>query len=85
MPTLKLLVDAVSRDTAFLKTVLATAAHYDDFTAKLLELSDSTAAETKNRRTAEVVIGVHRSDYMLDEPSGRLLQVLEASIWCLTH
>ncbi|CAD7702221.1 unnamed protein product, partial [Ostreobium quekettii] len=75
MPILNRLVDAVSRDSAFLKSVLSSAAQYDDFTANLLELNDATMASSRQTDSSEVVVGVHRSDYMLDEPSGKLLQV----------
>jgi glutathione synthase len=55
--------------------VLAAAAQYDDFTARLLDVLRATRAERAARAGCEVVFGVHRSDYMLDYPSGRFLQV----------
>lgn len=75
MPTLNLLVDAVSRDEEFLQSTLKLASKYDEFTANLLRTFDATKQERQSR--TEVSVGVHRSDYMLDEPSGRVLQVVK--------
>jgi glutathione synthase len=46
-------------------------------TGRLLGLlHDSAAARSATAAAGlEVVLGVHRSDYMLDEPSGGFLQV----------
>lgn len=73
MPTLNLLVDAVSRDEDFLQSTLKLTTKHDEFTANLLKTFDATKKERHSR--TEVSVGVHRSDYMLDEPSGRVLQV----------
>ncbi len=77
MPLFNRLVDAVAADEAYLSSTLARAAEHDDFTAQLLTLMTDTAAARRRWREAgrEVVLGVHRSDYMLDAPSTRFLQV----------
>ncbi len=77
MPLFNSLVDAVAADEAYLQRVLGAAAQHDAFTARLLALLDSSRAARAAVRSAgrEVVLGVHRSDYMLDAPSGKFLQV----------
>jgi hypothetical protein len=42
---------------------------------KLLGLHRETSDVRDVRGPTELVLAVNRSDYMLDEPSGRLLQV----------
>ena len=71
MPLMNRLYDAVSRDSEFLMSTLRPAAEFDDFTAHLLKIYD----EVKDCQNGDVTLGIHRSDYMFDEPSGRLLQV----------
>lgn len=77
MPLFNSLVDAVAADEPYLRRVLGAAAQHDAFTARLLALLDSSRAARVAVRGAgrEVVLGVHRSDYMLDAPSGKFLQV----------
>ena len=72
---LNALVEAVSNNPEYLAQTLAPASAHDDFARRLLELH----AEVRRRRgdawLCERALGIHRSDYLLDEPSGRLLQV----------
>lgn len=84
------LADAVSRDDEYLHRVLAPAARYDPFTARLLELH----ARTGNVRASKIQSGhdftlsITRSDYMVHEPTNALLQVelntIAASFGCLS-
>ena len=74
MPLMNELYDAVSCDSEFLTATLKSAAEFDDFTAKWLEIY-SEVRDKKTDRT-DITLGIHRSDYMLDDPSGRLLQVV---------
>lgn len=64
------LVDRISLDEDYLEQTLAVAASGDDFTAKLLEVFRRTRPERQANKEQEVVLGIHRSDYMLDAPSG---------------
>lgn len=68
------LVDAVSRDGAYLRRVLRGTVEHDEFTARLLGVYEAVRARKGEAMHARAV-GVHRSDYMVDEPTGRLLQV----------
>lgn len=43
--------------------------------ARLLQLYDATEGVRRQRAGDELVLAMNRSDYMLDEPSGSLLQV----------
>lgn len=67
------LYDAVSRDSEFLLSTLKSAAELDDFTAKLMDIY---ADVRKQKGEEDVVLGIHRSDYMLDDASSRLLQAM---------
>ena len=67
-PLHSLLVDAVSCDRAWLAETLAPVLKSDAFTARLLELMQACPEQ-------RVRLGLHRSDYMVDGPSGKLLQV----------
>eukprot|EP00897_Mesotaenium_endlicherianum_P003739 jgi/Mesen1/3393/ME000192S02564 len=58
------LADRVSQDGAFLQSTLARAAKTDSFTANLLRIHQQ-----------DIRLGMHRSDYMLDEATGACLQV----------
>lgn len=82
------LVDAVASDEAYLQNTLAAAAQHDDFTAKLLGVLTETAAARQQCKSQKVVLGIHRSDYMLDAPSGTFLQVelntIASSFACLS-
>ena len=74
MPLFSLLVHQVSCDEEYLQQTLAAAAQFDGFTAKLLDVLVTTAA-ARRALGPGVSLGLHRSDYMLDEPSGCFLQV----------
>ncbi|GBF95516.1 glutathione synthetase [Raphidocelis subcapitata] len=84
------LVDAVARDEDYLEQTLAQAAAFDDFTARLLSLLRDSRPARRAAAAAgrEVVLGIHRSDYMLDGPSGGFLQVelntIASSFACLS-
>ncbi len=69
------LVDAVAGDETWLEETLALAATHDDFTGRLLGLLQSTREARGRWAGSRPVLGVHRSDYMLDAPSGGFLQV----------
>ncbi|GFR52731.1 hypothetical protein Agub_g15268 [Astrephomene gubernaculifera] len=90
MPLFNSLIDAVASDEAYLETVLRPAAQHDAFTARLLRVLCASRGRRAALRAAgrEVVLGVHRSDYMLDQPSGTFLQVelntIASSFGCLS-
>ena len=48
--------------------------------AKLLEIHRKTKAIRDEKRDTELVLALNRSDYMLDEPSGTLMQVSPAIV-----
>lgn len=75
MPAFSIMVQAVSESDEYLNSVLKLAAQYDEFTGKLLTLHNQTV-EARKRFGSPITLGLHRSDYMLDGPSNRLLQVL---------
>lgn len=79
MTAFNILIDKVAADETYLKQTLQKAAQHDDFTARLLALMGASAAARAEAAVPggvpEVVLGVHRSDYMLDAPSGGFLQV----------
>lgn len=68
------LVQTISEDSLYLNDTLKLAAQYDAFTGKLLTLYNETAA-ARAQFGSPINLGLHRSDYMLDGPSGKLLQV----------
>jgi len=72
-------VDAVAADEAWLESTLAPAAAHDEFTGRLLALLVSSREQRARWADRAVVLGVHRSDYMLDAPSGGFLQVAKPS------
>ncbi|KAG7273985.1 hypothetical protein CRUP_011167 [Coryphaenoides rupestris] len=71
-PHYNLLVDLVSRDAPFLEEALASTVLVDDFTARLFNIHKQMLAEG---RSSPIVLGINRSDYMLDDPGGHLKQV----------
>ncbi|KXZ48946.1 hypothetical protein GPECTOR_24g236 [Gonium pectorale] len=89
-PLFNSLVDAVAADEAYLEAVLRPAAAHDAFTARLLALLAASRPARRGLAAAgrEVALGVHRSDYMLDAPSGKFLQVelntIASSFGCLS-
>lgn len=44
--------------------------------ANLLRIHDKNLELRKSRQAQQVVLAINRSDYMMDEPSNRLLQVI---------
>ena len=98
------LTAAVAADAEFLRTTLAGACASDDFTARLFALFELvrgqkarmpshgsfSAAECMRRQAPAhgVEVGLLRSDYMVDAPTGKLLQVevntIAASFACLS-
>lgn len=81
MPAFSTLVQAISENSEYLNSTLKLAAQYDEFTGKLLTLHNETV-EARERFGSPINLGLHRSDYMLDGPSGRLLQVDVCMILC---
>jgi glutathione synthetase len=85
-----LMADAVSRDDEYLHRVLAPAARYDPFTARLLELHGHTAdARAKKVQSGrDFTLSITRTDYMVHQPTNALLQVelntIAASFGCLS-
>jgi len=71
-PAFAELYDRVSRDDGFLRETLKGAIKNDAFTAALWDVYERSGGQ-EGRQKAEV--GVLRSDYMLDAPSGLPLQV----------
>ena len=79
------LAAAVSLDEPWLEGTLSAAARADDFTARLLKVLRDT--REYRMRNDEVVLLLSRSDYLLDKPSSKLLQVelntIASSFGCL--
>ena len=71
-PSFAALCDAVSRDDEFLRTSLSGVIKTDEFTRRIWDIYERCGAQEGRHR---VELGVLRSDYMLDEPSGLPLQV----------
>ena len=71
-PSFAALSDAVSRDDEFLRTTLAGVVKTDDFTRRIWDIYERCGGQ-EGRHPME--LGILRSDYMLDEPSGLPLQV----------
>ena len=86
MRLFNLLTDRVASDEAYLEKTLEKAAKYDEFTARLLSLLTQTRAARKT--IPQISLGINRSDYMLDAPSGGFLQVelntIASSFGCLS-
>ncbi|XP_073326330.1 glutathione synthetase-like [Pagrus major] len=61
------LVDKISQDPHFLEEALASTIQADDFTAKLFDIYRHVQQEG---RTQSIVVGLIRSDYMLDQGEG---------------
>uniref|UniRef100_A0A672ZL99 Glutathione synthetase n=1 Tax=Sphaeramia orbicularis TaxID=375764 RepID=A0A672ZL99_9TELE len=58
------LVDRISQDSDFLKEALASTIEVDDFTARLFRIYQQIL---KEGRSQSIVLGLNRSDYMLDQ------------------
>lgn len=63
------LVDAVARRPDWLYRTLEVAARADPFTGRLMEVCQKVLDEPGGLRQ-KVYLGIHRSDYMMHEPSG---------------
>eukprot|EP00411_Alexandrium_monilatum_P010516 CAMPEP_0175315674 /NCGR_PEP_ID=MMETSP0093-20121207/69018_1 /TAXON_ID=311494 /ORGANISM="Alexandrium monilatum, Strain CCMP3105" /LENGTH=460 /DNA_ID=CAMNT_0016612413 /DNA_START=1 /DNA_END=1381 /DNA_ORIENTATION=+ len=71
------LVDAVARDVTWLHATLEATTRGDPFTKRLVEMSKALHARKLRQ---ELMLGIHRSDYMQHDPEGsserpKLLQV----------
>lgn len=68
------MVDRISRDTAFMYEALEGVVGSDAFTANLLRISKAVNFHETGLRQ-KIALGFHRSDYMLNEADGNMLQV----------
>ncbi|CAH9087155.1 unnamed protein product [Cuscuta europaea] len=71
-PIFNELVDRVSQDGEFLQESLSRTKKVDDFTSRLLDIHSKMLEMNKKE---EICLGLHRSDYMLDEQTKLLLQI----------
>ncbi|MCD7472416.1 Glutathione synthetase [Datura stramonium] len=71
-PIFNELVDRVSQDGEFLQQSLSRTKKVDPFTSRLLEIHSKMLEINK---IEEIRLGLHRSDYMLDEQTKLLLQI----------
>ncbi|KAL2486726.1 Glutathione synthetase [Abeliophyllum distichum] len=71
-PIFNELVDRVSLDGKFLQDSLSRTKKVDAFTSRLLEIHSKMLDANKKE---EIRLGLHRSDYMLDEQTKLLLQI----------
>ncbi|CAN4108692.1 unnamed protein product [Withania somnifera] len=71
-PIFNELVDRVSQDGEFLQQSLSRTKQVDPFTSRLLEIHSKMLEINK---IEEIRLGLHRSDYMLDEQTKLLLQI----------
>ncbi|KAF7805146.1 glutathione synthetase, chloroplastic-like [Senna tora] len=71
-PIFNELVDRVSLDAKFLQDSLSRTKKVDEFTSRLLDIHSKMLEINKKE---EIRLGLHRSDYMLDEQTKSLLQI----------
>ncbi|KAI5424258.1 glutathione synthetase, chloroplastic [Lathyrus oleraceus] len=71
-PIFNELVDRVSLDANFLQESLSRTKKVDEFTSRLLDIHSKMLHVNKKE---EIRLGLHRSDYMLDEQTKSLLQI----------
>nr|KYP45550.1 hypothetical protein KK1_032909 [Cajanus cajan] len=71
-PIFNELVDRVSLDAGFLQESLSRTKKADEFTSRLLDIHSEVLEIDKKQ---EIRLGLHRSDYMLDEKTKSLLQI----------
>ncbi|KAB2058454.1 hypothetical protein ES319_A11G236200v1 [Gossypium barbadense] len=71
-PIFNELIDRVSLDGKFLQDSLARTKKVDAFTSRLLDIHSKILEMNKKE---EIRLGLHRSDYMLDEKTKLLLQI----------
>eukprot|EP01041_Mallomonas_annulata_P001976 gene1976-3842_t len=89
-PIFNTLVDKISRDRDFLVSNLAQVSETDDFVARLLDIYESMPEEILR---SSINLGIHRSDYMLQENKQNhddyLLQIelntIASSFGCLSQ
>jgi len=79
------MVENIASDEEYLRQTLKEVCKSDDFTRRLMEIFEATRTEAARD---DAVLAVLRSDYMLDEPTGGLLQVelntIASSFGCLS-
>ncbi|WCJ43231.1 glutathione synthetase 2 [Euphorbia peplus] len=78
-PIFNELIDRVSLDGNFLQESLSRTKKVDAFTSRLLDIHSKMLAMNK---TEKIRLGLHRSDYMLDEQTKLLLQIELNTISC---
>ncbi|KAM3617058.1 uncharacterized protein V6R79_001702 [Siganus canaliculatus] len=71
------LVDKISQDPDFLEEALAGTIQADDFTARLFGIYKHVQQEG---RTQSIVVGLNRSDYMMDEKEGAMSSLKQIEI-----
>lgn len=71
------LVDKISQDIDFLQEALASTIAVDDFTARLFRIHQQIL---KEGRSQSIVLGLNRSDYMLDQRDDRLPSLKQIEI-----
>lgn len=71
------LVDKISQDTDFLQNALASTIEVDDFTARLFRIHQQILKEGKSQ---SVVLGLNRSDYMLDQSKDKISSLKQIEI-----
>ncbi|XP_041859049.1 glutathione synthetase [Melanotaenia boesemani] len=71
------LVDKISQDTDFLQNALASTIEVDDFTARLFRIHQQILKEGKSQ---SVVLGLNRSDYMLDQSKDKMSSLKQIEI-----
>ncbi|KAK1410758.1 hypothetical protein QVD17_37297 [Tagetes erecta] len=78
-PIFNELVDQVSLDATFLQDTLSRTKKVDAFTSRLLDIHSRMLQIGKKE---DIRLGLHRSDYMLDEKTNLLLQIELNTISC---
>ncbi|KAL8518226.1 hypothetical protein ACS0TY_009554 [Phlomoides rotata] len=71
-PIFNELIDRVSLDAKFIQESLSRTKKVDTFTSRLLDIHAKMLDMKKNE---DIRLGLHRSDYMLDEQTNLLLQI----------
>ncbi|KZV46407.1 glutathione synthetase, chloroplastic [Dorcoceras hygrometricum] len=71
-PIFNQLIDRVSLDGKFLQDSLSRTKKVDAFTSRLLDIHAKMLDDMKKE---DICLGLHRSDYMLDEQTNSLLQI----------
>ncbi|XP_008299571.1 glutathione synthetase [Stegastes partitus] len=71
------LMDKISRDTEFLQEALESTIAVDDFTAKLFRIHQQIL---KEGRSQSIVLGLNRSDFMLDQRDGQTASLKQIEI-----